>query len=483
MKIYNAEKTAHDFHNSDCFVRGIMGPIGSGKSVACCMEILQRATRQRPNKDGIRKSRWAIVRNTYGELKSTTIKTWEQWIDPEYCRIVYDSPIRGRLEFNQNDGTKVDLELFFIALDSPKDARKLLSLELTGAWVNEAREVPLSIIDAITSRLDRYPSKVDGGASWTGLIMDTNPPDEDHWWYKYAEEETPSNWKFFKQPPALVKHPTEGYMPNPKAENIVNHNNGYGYYLKMLGGKSEEWIKVYVLGQYGSIMEGKAVYPEYNDDLHCSKYELKPFSNLPIVCGFDFGLTPACAFCQVTPRGALRVLDELVSQDMGIRQFMRDIFMPRVREKYNEWHEQGNILIIGDPAGAQRAQADAEITCFEEIRSFGFEAEPAESNAFLTRREAVATYMLRMSDGNPSFQLSPTCKQLRKGFLGGYHYARLNVIGQEKFKDSPEKNMFSHVQDALQYAALKAERGDVNKGYWNTKKSSATFENRSAFSM
>ena len=48
-RVYNAERTPALFHASDAFVRGLMGPVGSGKSVACCMEILSRAIRQRPN--------------------------------------------------------------------------------------------------------------------------------------------------------------------------------------------------------------------------------------------------------------------------------------------------------------------------------------------------------------------------------------------------------------------------------------------------
>ena len=36
---YRAEKTALRFHRSEAFVRGLMGPIGSGKSVACTEEI------------------------------------------------------------------------------------------------------------------------------------------------------------------------------------------------------------------------------------------------------------------------------------------------------------------------------------------------------------------------------------------------------------------------------------------------------------
>ena len=39
------------FMKSDDFFRGIRGPVGSGKSVACCIEIFRRALLQKKNKD------------------------------------------------------------------------------------------------------------------------------------------------------------------------------------------------------------------------------------------------------------------------------------------------------------------------------------------------------------------------------------------------------------------------------------------------
>jgi hypothetical protein len=48
--------------------------------------------------------------------------------------------------------------------------------------------------------------------------------------------------------------------------------------------------------------------------------------------------------------------------------------------------------------------------------------------------------------------VSPACKVLRKGFAGGYHYRRLKVAGDDRYQDQPNKNEFSHVHDALQYA-------------------------------
>ena len=70
---YVAEKTVAKFHASRAFVRGIMGPIGSGKSVGCINEMMRISLAQKPYVDGIARTRWAVIRNTYPELKSTTM--------------------------------------------------------------------------------------------------------------------------------------------------------------------------------------------------------------------------------------------------------------------------------------------------------------------------------------------------------------------------------------------------------------------------
>lgn len=451
-RAYYPSFTGRKFHNSDKFVRGIRGPIGSGKSVTCCLEILRRARNQIPGPDGIRRSRWAITRNTYGELKSTTIKTWEVWCPPSAMRIVYDTPIRGTMRAMLPDKTWMELEVYFLALDRPDDVSKVLSLELTGAWMNEAREQPKAILDALTGRVNRYPSLEQGGFNWSGVILDTNPPDTDHWWYRIAEEETPADWEFFAQPGALIYDQHLGWQINPLAENIENLQKGYDYYLLAVQGKSMEWCKVYVLGEYGSVMDGKPVFPEYNDDLH-SVDLLEAIMNVPLLIGLDFGLTPAAALCQKTLRGQFRVLGELVSTSMGIMQFARDVLKPHLSAKFPGLP----VRVIGDPAGSQRAPTD-ERTCFDVLTAAGFAPLPAYTNAFLPRREAVAAPMLRMVDGDPGFLLSRQgAPIIRKGLLGGYRYRRVQVSGQERFTDEPDKNQYSHPLDGLQYAALDAE--------------------------
>ena len=63
-----------------------------------------------------------------------------------------------------------------------------------------------------------------------------------------------------------------------------------------------------------------------------------------------------------------------------------------------------------------------------------------------------------MAEGKPAFLIDRRCSMLIKGFEGGYAYRRMEVSG-ERFADKPDKNMYSHVHDALQYMLLGAGEG------------------------
>ena len=160
VPVYHAEPTLARFHASDAFFRGVRGPLGSGKSVGCCAEVMSRILRQKAFM-GLRRPRWAIIRNTYGELKTTTIKTWMDWYGA-VTKISYGHPIMGLINMPLQDGTAVQAELVFISLDRPDHVKKLKSLELTGVWLNEASELPEEVLQMATGRVNRYPSKMQG---------------------------------------------------------------------------------------------------------------------------------------------------------------------------------------------------------------------------------------------------------------------------------------------------------------------------------
>jgi hypothetical protein len=463
---YRPSLSGRLFHHSKAFIRGLRGPIGSGKSVTCVMELWRMAMRQAPDADGVRFTRFAVIRNTYPELKSTTIKTWQQWLPQSICPLKFDAPITGLWKAPHPDGkTSIHCEVIFIALDREEDAKKLLSLELTAAWINEARELSWGVVKMVRSRVGRYPQKSVAPLTQSGVILDTNPPDSDHWWYHLAEEgrigdEAVSleDAQFFHQPPALLKTATGKYVPNPAAENVENQQLGYRYWINQVGGNTSEWIKVYVLGQYGYVQEGRPCFPEYRDDTHCNA-DVQPIHGLPLLLGWDFGLTPACVIAQVTPRGQLLVIDELCSDGMGIRQFARDVVVPYLGVHYPKF-ELGNMPGACDPAGMAKAPTD-ETTCVEELTAAGFDVSPAPTNLWTPRREAVAFYLNTMIDGRPAFQMSPRCKVLRRGFNGKYHYRRMQVPGKDIYRDEPDKDQYSHPQDCVQYIALRARGGYI----------------------
>lgn len=433
---YVASPTLARFHQSDDFVRCLRGPFGSGKSVGSVMEILMRAASVPHSQDGYRRSRWAIVRNSYRELKDTTLRTWVDWIPPSIWKW-RETDMTGIIEAGD-----IRCECLFRSLDTPADVGKLLSLELTGAWINEAKELPWAVIPPLTGRLGRYPKQTRGGQrAWSGLIMDTNSPDTDHWIYKQFEEVKPEGWQMFAQPSGL----------SPQAENLENLPADYYGRMVQSNVGNDDWIKVFVHGQYGFVQDGKPVYPEYTDSQHCvPAIEVPPILRAPIVIGMDFGLTPAAVFCQRDPRdGQWQIIGEVVSDDMGAMRFGE-----HVRRELQTKYTNRRVSGWGDPAGEQRAQTD-ERTVFNILEAQGLPMIPAPTNDFTLRREAVANLMMRMTMlGRPALVISDECRNLRRAMAGGYRYKRVMVAGADRYHDKPDKGALSHVAEALQYAMM-----------------------------
>jgi hypothetical protein len=448
---YDATPTARLFHNSDKLYRFLFGPVGCGKSVACVFELLMRSMRQKPYK-GVRRTRWAVVRSTYPQLKSTTIKTFQRWIPNNVCPIVYDVPIRGNFRQKLSDGTICEIEFVFLALESEEDIAKLLSLELTGMWVNEIRELPKEVFDYIRGRLPRYPDEIEGGASWYGILGDTNPPKIGHWIHELFEgEERHSDFELFRFPPAVYfDNKTQTWEANPDAENL-NHLNA-NYYKQQIQGNSEGYIRVMLAGEYGILQAGKPIYPQFSQHRHVSKEIIKGDRGLPLILGFDFGLNPACIFNQLSRRGKLCIIDELAPADEDLESFLADYVIPLLNEKYNGF----SYHCVGDPAARGRSGLDKR-TAFDVLADFNLKLTLAPTNNFTPRKEAVDWFLNR----NEGLLISPHCNYMIEGMGGGYVYEKMSntMAGAKRYKDRAEKNAYSHGQDAEQYVALYVRKG------------------------
>lgn len=450
---------ARSFLLSNAFIAGMRGPIGSGKSTACVIKLIKNARQQKRGPDGWIRRRTAIIRNTNPDLKTTTIPTWHQWVPHHVGRFVETGPTTHHIIDHVN---KLDWEVWFVGLDKPKDVKKLLSMELSDAWVNEARLIPKAIIDALQGRVGRYPAQRDGGCDNVQILLDTNSPDTDHWWYVLAEGDTSTPrareiheslqlaeeelraeglllpgqrlFEFFSQPSA----------ESPEAENLKNLRPGYYAFAK--AGKSEDYIRVYIRNEYGLVMDGKPVYDQYRDAIHCRPFEL--VRGVPLSLGIDFGLTPAATIGQQLVSGLWRTRYELVATGMGVARFGREL-KTFLDQTLPGWAFRN---ITGDPAGEAR---DAhEETVFQILKAEKIEARPAPTNEFSVRVDAVNTSFGRLIDGTPGAIIHPECVVLRKGCLGGYAYRRIFSGTTERFENEPQKNEYSHPCEAYQYQLM-----------------------------
>ena len=434
-----------------CF---ICGPLGSGKTNASSWKLFRYMRAQAPDANGVRRTRWGAVRNTFPDLLGTTSKDWLDLFG-DLGRFVKSGylPPTHTLTFGLEDNTVVNAELVFMALDREEHVRKLRGTQFTGIWLNETKELPFAIVQMADLRVGRYPHDVE--PTYYGIFGDTNAPDTDHWYYRLAEVDRPEGWSFHRQPGGLMRDGVTGpWQLNPLAENLDNLPGRGRYYIEGAQGNKDSWVHVNLGNQYGYSIDGKPVYPDYNDLMHCRAFDTVKEWGLHI--GLDFGLTPAALFCQRTPVGQWRVRRELPTESTGIIRFAREL------KAFLDTHFPGVpiLSITGDPSGDQRQEADNnERTVFQLLDANGVAAVPAHTNDFSIRTEAFAGPMRTLIDGEPGFIIHPDCRVTRKGLAGAYHFRRVKVAGDERYQDEPVKNEYSHPCEAGQYAFLGAGEG------------------------
>lgn len=446
---YTPPPTCAAFMQSLTEYRFIIGPVGSGKTTAILMDILHKAKRQSPSPvDGKRKTRFCVIRNTNRMLEDTTLKSFFSWFPPGVAGQWQQTQRKFTFRFDD-----IECEVLFRPLDKPDDVSNVLSLELTGAVLDEFVEIPREIVDAIHSRCGRYPSSRDGGCTWFGIWGASNPGNEDSWWYDYLYEPWPDDpngvqkrrkMSYFEQP--------SGFAPN--AENLVNlppYREGDNVYYKSLAeGKKKSWVKQFICVEWGFSLKGKPVYPIFKKELHVAESSLIYNPYLPLVIGFDAGLTPAAVLGQQTKRGRVQVLREIVTDNMGASRFCRLELIPLLNELCGGSLQA--VEVYADPACRQRAQTN-EATVVETLEEeLDVLVSTPDTNSLAARIGSVDHFLSMLTDDGPAYVVDPSCKHLIRGFGSGYCYD-INQKGVASV--TPVKNSFSHVHDANQYMCMR----------------------------
>jgi hypothetical protein len=459
--------TLRRFMASTAPVNIIQGPIGSGKTLACCMKGWMKALAQKPQRDGKRRCRGHVFRDSYPKLEETTLKTWLEWFpEKEFGRFYWSKPMVHEIRLGD-----IEMDVHFIALEDERAADYFRSLETTWCWFNEIQYQARLLFDEAVSRAGRYPRQIDGGAEAVEVFADMNAPEETHWipimrgdvampeWFSEEQRRAhakPPQWKFFVQPPGLIEEADDKgnvtrYVENPKAENLKYLPKGY--YLNAIQGKSKSWIDANVLNRVSARKEGKPVYAQFRRDAHVAKEPIKPIPGVEIIVGNDFGRSPAATFWQHL-RGRWYCLHELIAFDMGANQFG-----PLLKAELAQKFPGLPFKIFGDPSGDFKGQND-ENTPFQIYRSIQLPIYPAPSNLITVRLQAFEAPMIRMQEGKPCMSISPTCTTLIAALDGGYHFRRIMVSG-ERYAETPEKDQYSNVADSGQYALLGGGEGRI----------------------
>ena len=209
---------------------------------------------------------------------------------------------------------------------------------------------------------------------------------------------------------------------------------------------TSDWLREYEL--VWEALDGRPVYAdEWGPEFHSSRTPLG-WNPAFVVCrGWDFGLYPACIFTQLFPHSRLMVLRECIGIDIDTERFAYE-----VNRLSGEWFPNANFIEFVDPSGKNRAGTDGRsYTNILSKKPLRAKRIVLGAISIVARRTAVVDFLKDNVKGLASLQVDPSCEHLLKGFNGGYMYA----FHAGTLRTKPEKNVFSHIHDALQYVCSK----------------------------
>jgi hypothetical protein len=439
-------------------LRFTRGPVGSGKSTGKAMELFRRAIEQAPGPDGIRRTQMAVVRNTGQQLRTTCLVTIQTLFGP----LVRWKPSTMEVIFEFDD---IYSNWILLPLDTPDNIRRLLSLELTMAWVSEFREIQPQIVKDVFSRCGRYPSKLNGGPTFYGVVAETNAFDEDSLWFDELENELPGNWSYFVQPSGATIVDFDGVETLvPTGENHENLPETYYQDLaESNGGPESNWSRQYIFNEIAPSVSGEAVFnANFDHDFHISKTEIEVIPTLPLCIGIDTDRNPAAVVTQIDPIGRMNVLGEAFATNMGMELFVETYLRPLL---YESRFAGCPVYLVIDPSGITKSSIGEEST-LAALTRMGFVAILAQTNMIEPRLRAVDTWLQKQLGGKGAIQFDKThCPVLVLAMGSRYRFRKKKKDQQLEVK--PDKNHpFSDLCDGLQYACLGGSTAVRGRAIW-----------------
>jgi hypothetical protein len=479
---YYPSRTLELLHRDERLIRGVMGPVGSGKTYGIVADMNMRHFHQRPCKDGIVRDRFSLIRGTLTLLKATLVDTWMSMFP---STVIHGSKygVFGNLT-RVRSGTTYNIELRGFGLDKAGALANMLSNNFSGSLINEAVTISEAAKDHAAGRCGRFPDQLDAPSGFEkmkgayldkdgywrwflnhGVSMDTNAASEDSWWYRKSKDGdvNPELEVYFDQPPAAFKvwndelekweyELNKGQRPGvPHAENIEHLLEHWDYYRNMIGSSSHRYISRYILCEYSKTEVGDPVFSDFSDRWHVAKNGVPwPRPGTRLFGGMDFGQTRRVVIGYLAGDGRLMVCAEAVDPTGSVETFANNVLRPLLAQ---HGFSPSDLTLYCDPAGMNRSE-HSEMGAIYLMRMCGFEAMPPAklvNNDVNTRLESVRHYLTRIIGSKGAVQIDPSCVNLVRSIGGGYVWARRKVGVEYMNMDIPSKNNHSHIADAFQY--------------------------------
>ncbi|RIV87492.1 hypothetical protein [Aurantiacibacter zhengii] len=462
------------FLQSRAFLKIIIGPVGSAKTITALRALRKVGQKQGGEKDaqGVyrRKARVGVIRETYPNIEKNTLPSWFD-IHPEaHGKFTWKAPYTHKLVLilgvdpqtgKPND--VCDFEIEFRAIGDRSVEEACRGWQVCAVMVDEADLQPPDLLAFLSGRVGR------GGTDTSKMvdpqiILSLNMPYTDNWVYELAMEgdikelETPELLELLGDRPLMEVFVQPGGR-QPDAENLHNLPKGYYQVQAALNKSRPDYVARMIDNKPVPMRHGQPVNPQFDYQDHVRPLEWDKQSML--IIGMDQGLNAAATFCQRTPEGGLRTLREAVlfSENGTLAKVGGKAFGQFVRyvlnENFPDVHPE-YVRVVCDPA-AWKAQdnADENMDWVRQVRkALGLWLNKAKSNSPSLRNGAIWQAL----DERGGYAVDPKCKHLIKGHLGGYRYMKGDMKdGETRGHLRIADTAYTHICDAEQYAALEGD--------------------------
>lgn len=445
------------YAQSDKQVRGMIGPLGSGKTTTMLVTEVFCAIRAPRCVDDVRRYRVLCTRDSYRQLYKTAIPSWQDYFPPTIGQWSggQDRPAQHDLKFVDEYGP-VEFSVEFAAIPDGSIRDWLDGYQVTSIIMNAINSHPREVYDFGMQRINRYPARkrlMPGFVNDAHIGFDMNKEDVDHWCY---EEFILGFEKEFMQ---ILDFPSG---LDPAAENAQNLPEDY-YKNIIRGLKSKPWmIEILVKNKWGASRAGQPVYPEYEDAKHLARGEdghpkdIEADPGLELCIGLDAGTStggrPSAVFFQVASPYQVRVIDEVYLGRCGPNRFgdavLAKLDEPHLREAAHD------LRAWCDPSAFYGHDDESDEDTWLDIIEGKLDVdidEPESNELEGFRLETIRACLNGHEGGQWMLVLSQRCRMLRRGFNSGYRYKRHERRGEVREEPKPEKTDESHPHDALQH--------------------------------